>query len=232
MEELFMQHYHFNPKNLFLGILFLLFFTGVGLNIAIFFRPLYYWDISFLSLEKYSGLPKEEILANYNALIDYCSPFYSGALNLPSLSVSPSAIGHFARVKIVFGIFDLLAIFSFVILLIHFIKRRTQLVFSQIITCGITTLAIPIFLGLCCFFFWEKTFVYFHKIFFPGDYWLFDWNTDSIIRILPDSFFLQCAALIIGVVILGGILLLFYGYLQYSHTSTPSCDSSGLQHKS
>lgn len=215
-----MQHYHFNPKDLIWGILFLLFFIGVGLNIAIFFRPLYYWDISLLSLEKYSSLPKEEILANYNALIDYCSPFYSGTLNLPSLSVSPAAIGHFARVKTVFSIFDLLAIFSFVILLIHFVKKRTQLAFSQLITCGITTLTIPIFLGLCCSFFWEKTFVYFHKIFFSGDYWLFDWNMDSIIRILPDSFFLQCAVLIIGVVILGSILLLLYGYLRYCHAKT------------
>lgn len=208
------MHYRFRIQDFFIGILFLFLFIGIGLNIAIFFRPLYYWNISYLSLEEYSSLPKEEILANYNALIDYCSPFYSGTLTLPSLLVSPAAINHFARVKIVFGIFDLLAISSLVILIIYFIKRRKQIVPSQLITSGITTLIVPMILGVCCAFFWEKTFVYFHKIFFHGDYWLFDWNTDSIIRILPDTFFLQCAVLIIGIVMLGGILLLFYGVIR------------------
>lgn len=208
------MHYRFHIQDFFFGILFLFLFIGIGLNIAIFFRPLYNWDISHLSLEEYSGLPKEEILANYNALIDYCSPFYSGTLTLPSLLVSPAAIRHFARVKIVFGIFDLLAIFSFVILILYFIKKRKQITPSWLITCGITTLTVPILLGVCCAFFWEKTFVYFHEIFFHGDYWLFDWNKDSIIRILPDTFFLQCAVLIIGIVMFGGILLLLYGGLQ------------------
>ncbi|MBD5089579.1 MAG: TIGR01906 family membrane protein [Clostridiales bacterium] len=206
------MHYRFNPKDCLLGLLFLLLFIGIGLNIAIFFRPLYYWDISFLSLEEHSGLVKEEILANYNALIDYCSPFFFGALTLPSLLVSPDAIEHFAKVKIVFGIFDFLAICSFVILIIDFLRKRKQITFSQIFTWGITTLAVPILLGVCCAFFWEKTFIYFHKIFFPGDYWLFDWNADSIIRILPDTFFLQCAVLIIGIVMLGGFLLLLYSF--------------------
>lgn len=206
------MRYHFRIQDFILGILFLLLFIGIGLNIAIFFRPMYYWDISFLSLEKYSGLSKEEILANYNALIDYCSPFYSGTLTLPSLSVSPAAIGHFARVKIVFGIFDLLAVSSLVILVLYFIKSQKQITFSQVLTWGITTLTMPIFLGICCAFFWKQTFVYFHEIFFHGDYWMFDWNQDSIIRILPDAFFLQCASLIIGIVILGGLLLFVYSF--------------------
>lgn len=208
------MHYRFRIQDFFFGILFLLLFIGIGLNIAIFFRPLYYWDISHLSLEEYSGLSKEEILSNYNALINYCSPFYFGTLTLPSLLVSAAAIRHFARVKIVFGIFDLLAIFSFVILILYFIKKRKQITPSWLITCGITTLTVPILLGVCCVFFWKKTFVYFHEIFFHGDYWLFDWNKDSIIRILPDTFFLQCAVLIIGIVMFGGILLLLYGGLQ------------------
>lgn len=207
------MHYQFKPKDLFWGVLCLFFLIGIGLNIAIFFRPLYYWDISHLSLEKHSGLPKEIILANYNALIDYCSPFYHGALTLPSLSVSSDAVNHFAKVKTVFFIFDFLALASFLILTVHFRHTKKQIDFSQITTMGITTLILPLLLGICCAFFWEKTFVYFHEIFFHGDYWLFDWNKDSIIRILPDSFFLQCATVILGIVMLGGILLLFLGHL-------------------
>lgn len=160
------MHYRFRIQDFFFGILFLLLFIGIGLNIAIFFRPLYYWDISHLSLEEYSGLSKEEILSNYNTLINYCSPFYFGTLTLPSLLVSAAAIRHFARVKIVFGIFDLLAIFSFVILILYFIKKRKQITPSWLITCGITTLTVPILLGVCCVFFGRKLLFIFMKFSF------------------------------------------------------------------
>lgn len=207
------MRYHFRAKDLFWGICALFFFIGVGLNIAIFLRPLYYRDISLLSLETYSGLSKEAILANYNALIDYCSPFYHGNLILPSLTVTPAAANHFARVKTVFLIFDILAATSLLLLVIQFQKSKKQLDYSRMTTMGLTTLTVPLLPGVCCTFFWDKTFVYFHKIFFHGDYWLFDWNKDSIIRILPDSFFLQCAVLIIGIVILGSMILLFLGHI-------------------
>ena len=43
----------------------------------------------------------------------------------------------------------------------------------------------------------KKTFTLFHKIFFNNNYWLFDSNTDPIILILPEHFFMLCGIVII-----------------------------------
>ena len=48
----------------------------------------------------------------------------------------------------------------------------------------------------------NRAFVIFHAIFFPGkDNWIFDSATDQIILVMPEEFFCNCAILI-GVVLL------------------------------
>ena len=50
----------------------------------------------------------------------------------------------------------------------------------------------------------DKAFVVFHALFFPGkDNWLFDPRTDEIITILPQEFFMNCALLILAILIVG-----------------------------
>ena len=41
-----------------------------------------------------------------------------------------------------------------------------------------------------------------HRIFFRNDYWIFDAETDPVIRMLPEEFFLHCGLLIILLVLL------------------------------
>ena len=49
----------------------------------------------------------------------------------------------------------------------------------------------------------DRAFVIFHSIFFPGkDNWIFDWQTDPIILFLPQDFFRNCALLILGLLLL------------------------------
>ena len=45
-----------------------------------------------------------------------------------------------------------------------------------------------------------------HKIFFRNDYWLFNPATDPIIKILPDTFFMHCGMMIVGIVLLINII--------------------------
>ena len=55
----------------------------------------------------------------------------------------------------------------------------------------------------------DRAFVVFHAIFFPGkDNWLFDPRTDEIIRVLPQDFFMHCAILILALVVLGCAVLI------------------------
>ena len=44
----------------------------------------------------------------------------------------------------------------------------------------------------------QRAFVVFHTLFFPGKTnWIFDWRTDPIILFLPEAFFRNCALLIL-----------------------------------
>ena len=71
------------PVNGAIGILFLIFFISLGLAVAIYFRPFYYMGMERISEE--TGYSVDVIKENYDALIDWCSPFAKGELDFPSL---------------------------------------------------------------------------------------------------------------------------------------------------
>ena len=48
----------------------------------------------------------------------------------------------------------------------------------------------------------DRAFVVFHSVFFPGKTnWVFDWHLDPIILLLPQDFFMNCAILILALVL-------------------------------
>ena len=189
-----------------IGILFLLFFISLGLTIAIYVRPLYYIGMDRISAE--TGYSTELIKENYDALIDYCSPFFTGELNFPSLPESPTGISHFAEVKVIFNLFFILLFVTpfFLAGLIYLQHKRNShsyLIASPVIMC-----VLPLSIGLACAIDFNRIFVLFHEIVFQNDDWLFSPYEDPIILFLPERFFLQCALIIVGTVLAGCVLLL------------------------
>ena len=76
---------------------------------------------------------------------------------------------------------------------------------------GICSIVIPSVLGGMIALNWEKVFITFHELVFQNDYWLFDPVTDPVILVLPDEYFMHCAIMIIGIVLLGaGVSLGIY----------------------
>ena len=66
-----------------------------------------------------------------------------------------------------------------------------------------TILAAGLLIGVLAALDFDRAFVLFHTVFFPGKTnWVFDWRTDPIILLLPQSFFRNCALLILGVLLL------------------------------
>lgn len=189
-----------------IGVLFLLFFISVGLAIAIYVRPFYYLGMDRISEE--TGYSTEVIKENYDALIDYCSPFFTGELDFPSLPESESGISHFVEVKVIFNLFFALLFITPVFLagLIYLQHRRNSsswLLASPIIVC-----VLPLLIGLACAIDFNRIFVLFHQVVFNNDDWLFSPYEDPIILFLPERFFLQCALIIVGTVLLGCIVLI------------------------
>lgn len=201
------------PVNIGIGLLFTLFLISLGLILAINLRFLYYADIKWFNLEQSTGLSYQEIKSNYNALIDYNSPFYHGDLVFPTLPSSATGLSHFAEVKVLFNFFYLSFAVTLVALVAIVLYQRRKEQFQYLRVASITSIVLPIVTLLGCSINFEASFTFLHKLFFRNDDWLFDPNTDPIITLLPAQFFLQCAIVIIVVVLTGSLIL----YLRYRH---------------
>ena len=191
--------------NTAIGILFLIFFISLGLAVAIYFRPFYYMGMERISEE--TGYSVEVIKENYDALIDYCSPFFTEELSFPSLPSSESGISHFIEVKVIFNLFFILLFITpcFLAGLIYLQKKREST--SWMITSPVIMCVLPLLIGLACSIDFNRVFVLFHEIVFQNDDWIFSPYEDPIILFLPERFFLQCALIIIATVLVGCILL-------------------------
>lgn len=197
----------FNFPNILTGILYMLFILSFSVIITLNLRVIYYQEIDRLNLTEISGLTKEEIRENYDALIDYNSMFHQGPLVFPSLSMSEPGRIHFEEVKRIFVFVQYLCILSFLgalAMTVWILLARRNPGFLKLAS-GLT-LAVPAVLGGLIALNWEQFFVTFHHIFFNNDYWIFDPATDPVITILPDAFFMHCAILILVLVVLGSIL--------------------------
>ncbi|MBP3568720.1 MAG: TIGR01906 family membrane protein [Lachnospiraceae bacterium] len=197
--------------NFAIGVLFLIFFISLGLAIAIYVRPFYYMGMELISAE--TGYSTEVIKENYDALIDYCSPFFTGELDFPSLPESESGISHFVEVKVIFNLFFALLFITPIFLagLIFLQAKRNNT--SWMLTSPIIVCVLPLLIGLACAIDFNRIFVLFHQIVFNNDDWIFSPLEDPIILFLPERFFLQCALIIVGTVLLGCVILLTLYFL-------------------
>lgn len=208
-----------------------LFFISFSVVAVLHFRPLYYFDIKALGVEETSGLPEEEIRANYDALIDYNSLSWHGCLQFPTLPMSEGGRIHFEDVRTIFVFVQYLCIVSFLAAAVggFFRLRKRDGAFLKL--AGILTPAIPAILGVLIACSWDSFFVMFHKLLFRNDYWLFDPETDPVITILPDAFFLHCAAAILLLVLLLCGASFLAGTLISPRRSPQPCSPDFLPHK-
>ncbi len=220
---------HFKITDLLIGVIFTLLFISVGVVFTINFRPLYYMDIKLLNIESNSGLAKEEIIKNYNTLIDYSSPFFKGDLHFPTLAASESGLKHFAEVKVLFTNFYLLGAITLILGIIIIIQKSRNKDYSYLLISSITAVILPLLLGLFISLNFDKTFIIFHKIFFNNNDWLFDPVTDPVISILPDTYFMQCAILIIVIVLLFSIAFSIVYFSKKRYFSIKYRKNNGLK---
>lgn len=188
------------------AVIFFFFIVSFAVTVTLNFKPLYYFDVEHLKISQVSGYSEEEIRANYDVLIDYNNFWGPDMLEFPTLAMSETGRIHFEEVKEMFVAFEVIGMITFVLSVasvLYHSKRHTWkfLKYTAVITVAIPAL-IAVFIGLC----WDKVFVIFHKLFFNNDYWIFSPDTDPVINILPDTFFMHCATMIISIIILGSIV--------------------------
>ena len=203
--------YHVVLQILLATSLFLLFVSS-SVFATLAFRPLYYLDIDLLDIEDYSGFEKEEIKANYDALIDYNLPLTDGELVFPSDNMmSETAKIHFEEVKDIFDLFKICALVMIPVCIAGIWYFESKKMRQYLLYTGSLTLILPAVVGGFIALNWQKVFLIFHEIAFDNDYWIFDPYEDGVINILPSDFFMHCAIMIVALVFLaGGVCTVLY----------------------
>lgn len=208
---------------LILGIVILLAMIGLGLAFIFAFRGLYSSNIDRWRLTELSGLTREEIMLNYDALMRWCLPWHTAELSFPTLSMSANGAQHFAECKVLFNFFTLGGALALIIGIADIVRLRRKALSPEtslaeaasacrvMTASGAVSLLIPVVLLLAAAVDFDRTFVTFHKLFFGNDLWIFDYRTDPVILILPEEYFLLCAVVICLVVLAGGIAVMILG---------------------
>lgn len=180
------------------------FIITFSIGLPIYFRPFYYAHIDALDLVEVSGFSKTEIKEAYNEVLDYLT-IPGKEFSVGVMRYSESGEAHFADCKVLFDLNASVLVISAIIIIAilvfskkGMIERPTLAYLSAEFWSAVAAIVLPIVLfGLASLNF-EKAFVVFHKIFFPGkSNWLFDSYDDQIINVLPQTFFMNCAILIV-----------------------------------
>lgn len=200
------------PLHLLVGLLLTSAMLAAAVTFTLHFRPLYVRDIRAYDLPAATGLTEETILEQYDVLINYNSIGGAETLVFPDLPSSEVGLIHFAETKTIFLAFQLWAIFGSALSVLGIVLLRRQRPRRFLKYAGLVSLLFPAVVGAGVALIWDRVFVWFHQLFFRNDYWIFSWETDPIILLLPEVYFMHCAVLIIALFLLGGALcLILYG---------------------
>ena len=203
----------YSKKDILTSISLMIFIISFAIVFTVFFKPLYYSDISRLGIDMTSGLSIETIKENYDILIHYQSIFYQGPLIFKDFIMSNGGRIHFEEVKIIFEIIQILMGVSMFFSIVLIYQQYHQKEFRFLKLTAIITIAIPLIIGSLAAIDFNQAFIIFHKIVFRNNYWLFNAVTDPIITILPETFFMHCFMMIISIVFLL-VLICYIAYRQ------------------
>lgn len=198
----------------FQAVLTALVIVSGAIALPVLFRPFFYWHIGPQNLCEMVNLTSEQVKTAYNEMMDYCIGI-THTFSVGVLPFSEEGASHFADVQKLF-VLDLRVLAVAGVLLLTFLlwkgKKSVSMLghtpgFWGAIGLGVSFTVIG---GLAALDF-DRAFVVFHKLFFPGkDNWLFDSRKDPIINMLPAEFFRNCAILILASILLICSILIIY----------------------
>ncbi|ERJ12068.1 TIGR01906 family membrane protein [Haloplasma contractile] len=195
------------------GLTIALFLIATAAKFTLNFKPLYYFDIDYLNITQYTDLTKDQIIENYDVLIDYLRTSYKGELEFPSLKMSEQGKIHFEDVKAIFIKIDYLIGITLILSIMGSYFLTKNKVLDYLKWSAMFLIGLPVALAFPFALDFNATFNKFHELFFTNDYWLFNPKTDPVINILPQTFFMHAAILILVILSIESFIL----YRLYLH---------------
>lgn len=179
-----------------------------SIGLPIYVRPFYYAHINALDMPEETGYDYDTIKEAYDEVLDYLT-VPGNEFGTGELLHSEEGASHFADCKVLFDL-NLWGYIVSSVLVVALVILSKKGVFSFTragglgvsFWSGISALfAFALVGGLAALDF-DRAFVIFHSIFFPGkDNWMFNPRTDQIIQVMPEEFFMNCAILIVSSII-------------------------------
>ncbi len=197
-----------------------------SIAVPIMWRPFYYMQIEPLNLPENTGYTEDEIKPAFDEVLDYCIGA-NDEFSVGVLEWSESGKSHFTDCRVLFLLdLRLLVVGAVAVIILLVLSRVLHRRCAPILKrgpcfwagagLGVVFLVIGGYAALD----FDRFFTVFHMIFFPGkDNWIFDPNTDPVINLLPETFFLNCAVLIFAILIVGCVLFFIGDFLVFSEKS-------------
>ena len=200
-----------------------------SISVPILFRSFYYIQIEGLGLPEYTGYSHEEIKAAFDEMMDFC--VFDKEFGTGVLKWSEEGKSHFADCAVLFRLdLGVLVISSLIVALLIIyvcIFRRSGFHrfkgFPPMFYAGLVPLILFTVIGIACAIDFNRAFTVFHMIFFSGKTnWVFDPNKDEIIKILPETFFMNCGILILAVLICLCVFFVIMGIVRKQNSKKTS----------
>lgn len=177
-------------KNIYI-LIFIVFSLSLAINITILLSPLIYTlVVKFFDLNLAAGLTQEQLLDNYNVILNYLVNPTVNELSMPFFSSSEGGMQHFAEVKVLFFINFIITITTFGLCILGF-KQIRQNGWQLDMRLGFSFAAVlPLIVLMVIIVAFDQVFVLFHRLLFNNDLWLFNPILDPVITVLPQGFFM------------------------------------------
>lgn len=181
------------------GIIVTVITICIAITAVVMLKPIYYFDVEYLDIPEKSGYTKEQCIENYDVLIDYNLIYGAEELEFPDMQMSENGRIHFEEVKAIFVPAQWISCAGILLIILMIYKCRD---FRWLRAAASSSAVICIAVLTAVVVDWEWAFETIHAIFFRNDYWIFNSETDPIIKILPDTFFMHCGIMIAAIVLI------------------------------
>lgn len=200
------------------AVLIIVLVITFSIGLPIYVRPFYYVQINALDMPEKTGYDYDTIKEAYDEVLDYLT-LPGREFGTGKLAYSQVGEEHFADCKLLFDLNIWAFLISLILLAVIFVLVRRRILelrspfgLNMGFWSGAVTLSVFALLGILVSLDFDRAFVVFHSVFFPGkDNWIFDPRYDEIIKVMPEEFFMNCAILIASSIILISLGLIAFG---------------------
>ena len=193
--------------NVVVSICLALFVIGSSVIITMNIKSIYYNDIDKLNIESMINLSREDIIENYDYLIDYNLSWNAEEFELPSLPSSQNGKIHFEEVRDIFQNVKILTIICGVISVVGGILQIRKKDFKFLRNASILIVIMPVLLAIPIAINFNACFIMFVKIMFSNNDWFFFPVLVPVISMLREAFFMHMGIAILGIMVCASVIL-------------------------